>query len=217
MLYYNTITPLLKSSLELLMNSKEFSLFKLVGGTALSLQLGHRLSVDIDLFTDANYGSIDFKNLEKFLENNFPFVDEFSNITSIGKSYIIGENKSETIKLDVFYTDSFINSEIVKNNIRMASLEDITAMKLEVVQNIGRKKDFWDLHELLEYFSIQTMLELHQKRYPYSHERDLIIENLTNFSLADEQFDVICLKGKYWELIKLDIEHHLQNFTNQKP
>lgn len=99
----------------------------------------------------------------------------------------------------------------------MASLEDITAMKLEVVQNIGRKKDFWDLHELLEYFSIQTMLELHQKRYPYSHERDLIIENLTNFSLADEQFDVICLKGKYWELIKLDIEHHLQNFTNQKP
>lgn len=215
MLYYNTVTPLLKSSLEILMNSREFSLFKLVGGTALSLQLGHRMSIDIDLFTDADYGSIDFKNLEKFLENNFPFLDEFSNITSIGKSYVIGENSIETIKLDVYYTDSFIKPEIVKNTIRMASLEDITAMKLEVVQNLGRKKDFWDLHELLEHFSIQTMLELHQKRYPYSHDKDLIVNNFTNFALADEQFDVICLKGKYWELIKLDIEQHIQNYTNQ--
>ena len=213
MLYYSTITPLLKSSLELLMNSKEFSLFKLVGGTALSLQLGHRLSVDIDLFTDANYGSIDFKNLEKFLENNFPFVDEFSNITSIGKSYIIGENKSETIKLDVFYTDSFINSEIVRNNIRMASLEDITAMKLEVVQNIGRKKDFWDLHELLSDFKIGKMLELHEQRYPYSHERDLILKNFTDFRLADDDFAPNCLKGKYWEFIKEDIEEAIEKFT----
>lgn len=64
MLHYNTFNNVLKNSLITLMNSKEFDQFRLVGGTALSLQLGHRLSVDIDLFSDAPYGSIDFKAID---------------------------------------------------------------------------------------------------------------------------------------------------------
>jgi hypothetical protein len=45
-----------------------FNPFRLVGGTSLSLQLGHRMSIDIDLFTDADYGSIDFKAIRAFFE-----------------------------------------------------------------------------------------------------------------------------------------------------
>ena len=48
-----------------------FENFRLVGGTALSLQLGHRISVDIDLFSDDSYGSIDFEEIENFLKSNF--------------------------------------------------------------------------------------------------------------------------------------------------
>ena len=59
-LFYETVSPLLKSILELLMKEDIFKVFRLVGGTALSLQLGHRKSVDIDLFTEAEYGSVDF-------------------------------------------------------------------------------------------------------------------------------------------------------------
>lgn len=59
-LYYTTITPLLLSVLKTLMTAKEFDTFRLVGGTALSLYRGHRESVDIDLFSDAPYDSIDF-------------------------------------------------------------------------------------------------------------------------------------------------------------
>ena len=62
MMYYNTVNDFLKSTLITLMESSVFESFRLVGGTALSLQLGHRLSVDIDLFSDTPYGSIDFKN-----------------------------------------------------------------------------------------------------------------------------------------------------------
>ena len=80
MLYYNTINDLLKNSLEILMTSSVFENFRLVGGTALSLQLGHRVSVDIDLFNDAPYGSIDFEEIENFLKSNFSYLDEFSNI-----------------------------------------------------------------------------------------------------------------------------------------
>ncbi|HNQ82464.1 MAG TPA: nucleotidyl transferase AbiEii/AbiGii toxin family protein, partial [Bacteroidales bacterium] len=60
-LFYNTTTPLLLEILKALMVSDEFRPFRLVGGTALSLQLGHRKSLDIDLFTDRDYDFIDFQ------------------------------------------------------------------------------------------------------------------------------------------------------------
>ncbi|APU69812.1 hypothetical protein C723_1701 [Christiangramia flava JLT2011] len=84
----------------------------------------------------------------------------------------------------------------------MATLEEIIAIKIDVVQRGGRKKDFWDLHALFN----SDMLDLHKNRYPYTHERNTIIENFTNFSQADDDFDPICLHGKYWEFIKDDIE-----------
>ena len=52
MLYYNTINELLKNTLQIVMKAAIFNQFKLVGGTALSLQIGHRVSIDIDLFSD---------------------------------------------------------------------------------------------------------------------------------------------------------------------
>ncbi|PRY21724.1 nucleotidyltransferase AbiEii toxin of type IV toxin-antitoxin system [Spirosoma oryzae] len=61
MLHYNTVNKLLRKSLSTLMSAEVFAPFRLVGGTALSLQLGHRISIDIDLFTDALYGDIDFE------------------------------------------------------------------------------------------------------------------------------------------------------------
>ena len=69
----------------------------------------------------------------------------------------------------------------------------------------GCKKDFWDIHELMEDYSLEEMLDLHEKRYTYSHDRKLIIRKLTDFQLADDDFEPICLKGKHWELIKLDL------------
>lgn len=83
MLHYNTVNDLLRSSLVTLMNSEEFSQFRLVGGTALSLQLGHRLSVDIDLFSDVPYGNIDFTAIDKFIENTFPYYHHFSNLDAV--------------------------------------------------------------------------------------------------------------------------------------
>lgn len=73
MIYYNTVNDLLRNTLITLMESSVFQSFRLVGGTALSLQLGHRLSVDIDLFSDVPYGSIAFKAIDEFIEKSFPF------------------------------------------------------------------------------------------------------------------------------------------------
>ena len=72
-LQYNTVKPILRTTLERLMLIEEFAPFRLVGGTSLSLRYGHRMSDDIDLFTDAIYGSIDFQRLQNILQATFPY------------------------------------------------------------------------------------------------------------------------------------------------
>jgi len=207
MLHYSTVSELLCSSLNQLMSAEEFNDFRLVGGTSLSLQIGHRESIDIDLFTDVEYGSIDFERLEEYLRGSFDYVDTLSNIIpGIGKSFLIGADSASTIKLDIFYTDNFIQPVYIEDEIRMATIEEIVAMKVDVIQRGGRKKDFWDLHELFDSISLDRMLELHKQRYPYTHDRKLILNNFIDFSQADLDFDPVCLKGKYWPFIKEDIE-----------
>ena len=71
---------------------------------------------------------------------------------------------------------------------------------------MAEKKDFWDLHELMEKFTWKEMLEFYHKRYPYGYTSEEIVIKLTDFKEADYDLDPICLKNKYWELIKLDIE-----------
>ncbi len=217
MLHYHTVNPLLKESLTLLMRESKFDDFRLVGGTSLSLQLGHRESVDIDLFTDTPYGTLDFNSIDSYLENQFPYVDYIRDLfPGMGKSYLIGQDRNNAIKLDVFHTDEFINPTKVVDGIRLASIEEIIAMKLEVIQNEGRKKDFWDIHELLSSYRIDDMLKLHEKRYPYGHNRELLLDNFTNFERADDDFDPICLKGKVWAFIKEDIQGHMDKFRQAR-
>ncbi len=205
-LYYNTVTPLLHATLKKLMGAKELLPFRLVGGTALSLQLGHRESVDIDLFTDEEYDSVDFAAIDNYLRKNFPYVD--SNdipLVGFGKAYYIGANAKHCIKLDVYYTDKFIRPALEVDKIRLAHIEDVIAMKIDVVQYGGRKKDFWDIHELLNSYSLSVMLSLHKERYPYSHDRKQILKNFTDFEEASNDFNPICLRGKHWEVIVLDL------------
>ncbi|MBX2923035.1 MAG: nucleotidyl transferase AbiEii/AbiGii toxin family protein [Chitinophagaceae bacterium] len=215
MLYYNTISVPLRQILLQLMAAPAFNQFRLVGGTALSLQLGYRKSVDIDLFSDSPYGNIDFDAIEHFLKNNFTYLQHFKDINpGLGKSYIIGANTDDAIKVDVFYTDPFIQPSKIIDGIRLASVEEIIAMKIDIVQRGGRKKDFWDLHELLQHYSIQQMLQFHLQRYEFNHDEKLILHNLTDFSIAEDDFTPVCLLGKHWEFIKEDFVETVAKHNN---
>ena len=205
-LHWQTVTPQLKEILLVLMQASIFDKFRLVGGTALSLQIGHRLSIDIDLFTDSDYGSINFNQIEDFLKHTFSYVDTIEQIPiAFGKSFYIGNNKDYTVKLDLYYTDNFIQEPLEIQGVRMASIEEIIAMKIDVIQRKGRKKDFWDLHELITTYSVTKILSLHKKRYPYTHEKTVILHNIKNCSTVDNDFDPICLKNKVWQFVKMDL------------
>ncbi len=210
-LFWNTVTPWLKTALTILMETHAFDSFRLVGGTSLGLQLGHRMSVDIDLFTDAAYNSVDFDSIDSVLRKSFAYVSKpIAGVIGMGNSYLIGENEHETIKLDIYYTDTFIQPALLKGPYRLATVEEIIAMKIDIVQRGGRKKDFWDLHELMDRYPLDKMMQLHAQRYSYSHDEKLIRSNFTNFKMADDDFDPICLRGKYWELIKYDFLRAVQ-------
>lgn len=211
-LHYETVTPLLKKVLNEIMGNSEFKPFYLVGGTSLSLRLGHRMSVDIDLFTNAMYGSLDFSVYEKFFQENYPYYycTDKTDLVGFGRSYYIGESSDENIKIDLYYHEEIINPCDIIENIRIANLDDVVSMKVDVISRKGRKKDFWDLHELLNTYTINQMLELHKQRHEYTHDRNQIIANFTDFTEADEDLDPICLKGKVWELIKLDFDEVME-------
>ena len=204
-LQYQTVKPILRSTLERLMEMEEFAPFRLVGGTSLSLRYGHRMSDDIDLFTDAEYGSLDFHRLQEILRKEFPYCQgDCGDIVGFGASYIVGNSKDDCVKLDLFYTDPFIRPMEMFGPIRMAAFEDIVAMKMDVVSRGGRKKDFWDLHMLRDHYSVEQMLSLYEERYPYGATREECVSGLTNFSVADTEPDPICLQEKVWQLIKLE-------------
>ena len=210
-----TVSDSLWHILEELMNLDCLKQFRLVGGTSLSLILGHRISVDIDMFTDAEYRTINFLEILNVLKQEFPCVDHGDWVNeTIGNSCFIGSSKAEVVKLDLFYTDPFVYPIQQYENIRLSTVEEIVAMKLDVIAGGGRKKDFWDIHELLKQFEISEMLDIYSARYPYTYTQDEIIPQLTNFKQADLDPDPNCLLNKYWELIKLDLEELMADYKS---
>lgn len=130
-----------------LTNEEFLSKARLVGGTALALQYGHRISIDLDFF-----GNIE--------EDNETIKEVLINI---GKLSVIKESKNikiyilDDIKIDfVNYRYNWLDPAIEENGIRLASPRDIAAMKINAIEGRGTKKDFIDIYFLLQHYSLET-------------------------------------------------------------
>ena len=131
--------------------------FALVGGTSLALQLGHRLSVDLDLFTDTDF---DADHLRAYLERNYGFQADFMERSTV-KGEITG------VQIDcIAHCYPWLNPFRMEDGLRLASLEDISAMKLNAIAGNGtRIKDFIDMAYLSSVFSLQQMLGFYENKY----------------------------------------------------
>lgn len=217
-LHYETVSPVLVNALLRIMGENLFAPFRLVGGTNLSLRYGHRQSDDIDLFTDAEYGSLDFDRIEHYLKNNFTYYDcpDTSGIVGFGRSYYIGVNKDNAVKLDLMYTDQFFDAPELIDDIRFASADQIAAMKMQAIATGGRKKDWWDIHFLMGQYSLDLLMQLHSKWQPYTHNETQLLELLTDFSEANKYPDPICNRHLQWDDIKFDIVDAVEAFLNKR-
>jgi len=195
--------------------------FRLVGGTALSLIYGHRKSEDIDLFAYEEYGSIDFKKIETELIHHFPYVRNDDNIPGLGYfennfglHLHVGKNSEDSIKTDIlnWSVADFINPVQIIDQIRLSTPLDIALMKLDTISRGGRKKDFWDMSELLEHYRLPELLRMYGIKYPY-HAIEDVITGMVNFDIAENMPDPVCLKGKYWEHIKEEMLSATKNIV----
>jgi len=119
------------------------------------------------------YGFIDFDAIDHMLKNSYVYFLESSvSKVALGRPYFVGKSELEAVKLDIYYTDKFLYEPIYINNIRLADRRDIIAMKLETIVQASRKKDFWDLHELMEHFTLREMISFYKKRYPFGHHEN---------------------------------------------
>jgi len=214
-LYYDTVSAPLLSILRKLMASEVFKDFRLVGGTALALQRGHRRSVDIDLFTDLDYADMPIAKMRDYLEKEFPIHKgtESMDMPSNGYHIFLSEGQEPPIKVDFFYTEPFSFPAIEEDGLRIADQREIAAMKLGVIGNqIYRQKDYWDIHDLLEDYSLLEMIQWALQRDPYSFTKDDIIKGLQQVDQVQESpIGIVSLKPlSYWELKVLDLKEEVK-------
>jgi predicted nucleotidyltransferase component of viral defense system len=175
MLQTQTVSPELLELLEKIMKLDSFNDYLLVGGTSLALQMGHRNSIDIDLFGNCEI------NEELFTRtlNGFGAFEVFKKSKNILITSING------VKVDfVNYKYPLLRDYIVINGIRMASKEDIAAMKINAIAGRGSKKDFIDLYFLLNEFSLTEIIDFYLQKY-FDGSKFMAIKSLSYFSDAD--------------------------------
>ena len=131
---------------------------RLVGGTALALQIGHRISEDLDLFTTQEF---DADLVQQTLESGYGFITRLKR-----EQTIIGE--AEGVKIDIIrHPYKWLEPDIKEQGIKMAGKKDLAAMKFHAIINSGtRPKDFIDIAYLSQSLSYDAMKRLLIEKYP---------------------------------------------------
>lgn len=192
MLYTQNVDIKLLELLNAIMQSTTFKDFNLVGGTSLALQIGHRLSVDIDMFGKSEINELEFNQ----------------ELLGLGKINVLKKSKNiivyaiDGIKVDfVNYNYPLLRPIKVVEGIRLISLEDIAAMKLNAISGRGSKKDFVDLFYLLEVFPLQTMFDFYTNKYQDGSEF-LALKSLAYFNDAENEEMPVMTEKIEWNNIK---------------
>lgn len=196
MLQTQTVEPGTLSLLKKLMELPSLNQSSLVGGTALSLLFGHRISIDLDLFINQGFERDNILHeLEETFGENFE-MEGGSNFWGIF-AYI------DNVKVDIVkYPHPLLMEPVLIDGIRMYHTDDIVAMKINAILGRGKKKDFWDLAELSKHYKVSQMIELFQRKFPSQQLLISVPQALTYFDDADEGEDPISLKGHTWEEVK---------------
>ncbi len=210
MLQYRAVYPETLELLKILQKYKSLNGCFLVGGTALALHLGHRISVDLDLFFRHDFET---NEILQELREDMEFVIIMQKNRN---SMIINARKrhsnNEYVKVDfVKYPYPLINEIIKTNGIHLLSVEDILSMKLSAIANRGAKKDFFDIHELLKMYSLEQMFGFFSIKFPET-EQFQILKSLTYFDDAEEEFNPISLNNTNWEEVKSNITDKVNSY-----
>jgi len=203
MLQLSTIDTATLELLKKLMCFDEFASMRLVGGTALALQIGHRKSIDLDFF-----GNIDFHNI--YTAKTFINFDKAVIIRSSKNINIFSIND---IKVDfVNYDYPWLQSELEIDAIRLANMEDIAAMKLAAIAGRGSRKDFIDIYFLLQQYELKEMINFYNKKY-FDGSEYMVLKSLTYFNDAEKDHKIEMIQNVSWSNIKNHILNEVEIYN----
>lgn len=200
MLHLSTVDT---ATLELLRKLQSLPVLRdtrLVGGTALALQMGHRKSIDLDLF-----GTLQCESQELI-----DAIKDVASLTILKESPHIHIYVVNGVKVDIVdYKYSWISDAVVADGIRMADIKDIAAMKITAIIGRGTKKDFIDIAILLQHLSLDTILNLYSLKYS-DGSTFMALKSLAYFDDAEQDMMPDMFVDISWEDIKKSI---LANIT----
>ena len=199
MLYLSTVESTTLELLKRLQQLPVLSNTRLVGGTALALQLGHRKSIDLDFFGQINVNSQELREA----------------LQTLGMLTVLSDSKNihiyvlNGVKIDIVnYTYPWIDDVVCKDGIRLASPKDIAAMKITAIEGRGTKKDFVDIYFLLKTYSLNNILDFYAQKYSASSSF-MAMKSLAYFEDAEEDPMPYMFVDVSWDEIKRSILSHL--------
>ncbi len=178
--------------------------FYLVGGTALALRIGHRKSVDIDLFSGFGFDTV------QMLEN-------LSNDFNLNLFYSAGntlKGSINNVQVDILaHRYPLISKPVFEEDVAMLSLKDITAMKLNAIAVSGQRvKDFIDIYYLLQAFSLSEMINFYKTKYKTYNEVS-VLKSLVWFDDVDlTDWPVLMDASLKWEEITKTIQFVMEGY-----
>lgn len=155
-MFTKTLLPDTVRAIQLVANIPIIKRAYLAGGTALALHLGHRISVDLDFFTQ-----------DKLEENVLAAsLNQLPDFKEEGRAWRTIWGKIRETKFSLFYykypliapTHSFMG-------INLLDTKDIAAMKIQTLGDRGTKRDFIDLFFLSKNYSLDKMFEFYNQKY----------------------------------------------------
>lgn len=204
MLQLQTVAPDTLELLKTIVSKPEMKGFRLVGGTALALQYGHRQSVDLVFFGSPLASQ----------EDTIDMLSSLGNITIHNRTDKILQVVLRGIKVDVidYSRYGWIDPPVVDDGIVLASPRDIAAMKINAIEGRGSRKDFVDIYMLLQHYTLSELLDFYSLKYPnYSIFRALL--SLTYFDDAETQAMPKIFIPQTWEVIKAYISDKVKEYN----
>ena len=204
MFFTATVAPNTLGLLIELMHKQYLQKFNLVGGTALSMQIGHRISIDLDMFTTEAFDTLELKSK---LEDDYTF---FEVLMESQNTLITNIND---IKVDfIRFKYGFTYPPIIEKEIRIVNIKDIASMKLDAITGRGKKKDFFDLYFLLKKYTLPELFNLYQEKY---HHTTIfhVIKSIVYFEDADKEPDPVIVNKKVsWIDVKRKLTEVVDKF-----
>ena len=184
--------------------------FYLGGGTALALQLGHRTSLDFDFYNPAKFNN---KQLIQAFQKRYSRIE-----TNSDQPENTWHGKVVEVEVSAFlYQYDLIGKLVELSGVKIASLEDLAAMKVAAVIQRARQRDFVDIYYLSKNIGMDKIIASAEKKYPwYQENRGVVLTSLVYFLEADNDTEAgrikVFDKKVTWQVVKSQITQDLKKF-----